>query len=54
VLYLVWVGTAVLIYRVGLWTLEVLWEIDRSRDVQARLAVTEERLRFARDLHDVL
>lgn len=54
VLYLVLVGTAVLIYRVGLWTLEVLWEIDRSRDVQARLAVAEERLRFARDLHDVL
>lgn len=54
VLYLVWVGTAVLLYRVSLWTLGVLWEIDRSRDVQARLAVAEERLRFARDLHDVL
>jgi two-component system sensor histidine kinase DesK len=52
--YLVLVGTAVLVYRVSVWYLAVLWEIDRSRDVQARLAVAEERLRFARDLHDVL
>jgi two-component system sensor histidine kinase DesK len=34
--------------------LEVMWELDRSRQVQARLAVAEERLRFARDLHDTL
>jgi two-component system sensor histidine kinase DesK len=52
--YLVLVGTAVLVYRVSVWYLAVLWEIDRSRDMQARLAVAEERLRFARDLHDVL
>ncbi|HYO20662.1 MAG TPA: histidine kinase [Dermatophilaceae bacterium] len=52
--YLLWVGVAVLTYRVSVWYLVVLWEIDRSRDVQARLAVAEERLRFARDLHDVL
>lgn len=54
VIYLGWVGTAVLVYRVSVWYLAVLSEIDRSRDVQARLAVAEERLRFARDLHDVL
>ena len=29
-------------------------ELDRSRTAHARLAVAEERLRFARDLHDVL
>nr|MDT0657413.1 histidine kinase [Micromonospora sp. DSM 115978] len=41
-------------YRCSLWMLGVVWELDRSRGVQARLAVAEERLRFARDLHDVL
>ena len=29
-------------------------ELDRSRTAHARLSVAEERLRFARDLHDVL
>lgn len=36
------------------WTLSVMWEAEHTRDVRARLAVAEERLRFARDLHDVL
>ncbi|UYQ63120.1 sensor histidine kinase [Streptomyces peucetius] len=36
------------------WTLGVVRELRRTREVQARLAVAEERLRFARDLHDVL
>ncbi|MFC8518662.1 sensor histidine kinase [Streptomyces sp. NPDC057257] len=40
--------------RCGAWTLSVLWEAERSREVQARLAVAEERLRFGRDLHDVM
>ncbi|MFD4728009.1 sensor histidine kinase [Streptomyces seoulensis] len=40
--------------RTGAWTLSVLWEAERAREVQARLAVAEERLRFGRDLHDVL
>ncbi|MGW2031606.1 sensor histidine kinase [Streptomyces sp. NPDC001356] len=40
--------------RCGAWTLAVLWEAERAREVQARLAVAEERLRFGRDLHDVL
>ena len=31
-----------------------MWELDRSRTAHARLSVAEERLRFARDLHDVL
>lgn len=41
-------------YRGSLWMLDVVWELDRARDAQARLAVAEERLRFARDLHDVV
>ncbi|MFJ6939140.1 sensor histidine kinase [Streptomyces sp. NPDC101132] len=36
------------------WLLRVVWELDRSRELRARLAVAEERLRFGRDLHDVL
>ncbi|MFD4786225.1 sensor histidine kinase [Streptomyces sp. NPDC058459] len=40
--------------RTGAWTLSVLWEAERAREVEARLAVAEERLRFGRDLHDVL
>ncbi|MEU6766346.1 histidine kinase [Streptomyces sp. NPDC046853] len=40
--------------RCGAWTLAVMWEGDRAREVEARLAVAEERLRFGRDLHDVM
>ncbi len=52
-----WAGAAagiVVSYRLSVWMLTVVWELDRSRQTQARLAVAEERLRFARDLHDVL
>ncbi|BCM68236.1 MULTISPECIES: sensor histidine kinase [unclassified Streptomyces] len=45
---------ALLAGRCGAWTLSVLWEAERAREVEARLAVAEERLRFGRDLHDVL
>ncbi|MEU2435266.1 histidine kinase [Streptomyces rubradiris] len=45
---------ALIAYRCGSWTLSVLWEAERAREAQARLAVAEERLRFGRDLHDVL
>ena len=41
-------------YRFSAWMLGVVWEVDRGRTTAARLAVAEERLRFARDLHDVL
>jgi two-component system sensor histidine kinase DesK len=41
-------------FRTTLWMLGLMWELDRSRDVRASLAVAEERLRFARDLHDVV
>lgn len=40
--------------RISVWTLGLGWEIDRSRAVTAQLAIAEERLRFARDLHDTL
>lgn len=45
---------ALLSARCGAWTLSVMWEADRAREVEARLAVAEERLRFGRDLHDVM
>ncbi|WP_238992527.1 sensor histidine kinase [Jiangella ureilytica] len=41
-------------FRASVWMLGVVFELDRSRQVQADLAVAEERLRFARDLHDIL
>jgi two-component system sensor histidine kinase DesK len=52
--YVVLVGLLVIAYRLPEWMLVLVWEIDESRAVQARLAVAEERLRFARDFHDVL
>ncbi|MFG2774620.1 histidine kinase [Streptomyces sp. NPDC048350] len=36
------------------WLMKIVWELELSRDLKARLAVAEERLRFGRDLHDVM
>ncbi|MEU7281235.1 sensor histidine kinase [Streptomyces sp. NPDC045431] len=36
------------------WLLRAVWELDAARELQARLAVAEERVRFGRDLHDVM
>jgi len=44
----------VISYRMSVWMLSLVWEIDDARAAQAKLAVAEERLRFARDFHDVL
>jgi len=52
--YAIVVGFVVGVDRVSEWMLVLIWEIDASRTVQAKLAVAEERLRFARDFHDVL
>ncbi len=52
--YAFFVGVGVLTCRGSAWTLRIMSELDRSRTVHARLSVAEERLRFARDLHDVL
>ncbi len=41
-------------FRISGWMLGVVWEQERSRTVHAQLAVAEERLRFSRDLHDVV
>jgi two-component system sensor histidine kinase DesK len=40
--------------RFQLWIWELLQAVERGREAQTRLAVTEERLRFSRDLHDVV
>ncbi|MFF4603546.1 histidine kinase [Streptomyces sp. NPDC001339] len=36
------------------WLLSVFWKLDEARGTASRLAVAEERLRFGRDLHDVM
>ena len=53
-LYAFIVGVGVLTCRASAWTLRIMSELDRSRTAHARLSVAEERLRFSRDLHDVL
>ncbi|MFD7504235.1 sensor histidine kinase [Streptomyces sp. NPDC059850] len=47
-------GLSLFTVRCSGWILHVMYEVDASRKVQARLAVAEERLRFGRDLHDVM
>ncbi|WP_030929722.1 sensor histidine kinase [Streptomyces sp. NRRL B-24720] len=49
-----WGCWTVLTSRGSAWMLDVMWKLREARDVQARLAVAEERLRFGRDMHDVL
>ncbi len=41
-------------FRFSVWILDVVQAMERNRGVQLQLAVAEERLRFARDLHDVM
>jgi two-component system sensor histidine kinase DesK len=49
------VGTGIVLsFRFTVWVLDVVGQLEWARDAQARLAVAEERLRFARDLHDVM
>ncbi|MEU6181994.1 sensor histidine kinase [Streptomyces coeruleorubidus] len=38
----------------SVWLLNAVYEIDEARENRTRLAVAEERLRFGRDLHDVM
>jgi two-component system, NarL family, sensor histidine kinase DesK len=54
VLYSITSIATALSFRFSVWVLDVVTQLERTRDVQARLAVAEERLRFARDLHDVM
>nr|MBO2475244.1 sensor histidine kinase [Actinomycetales bacterium] len=54
-LVLVWsVATAALIPAMIIRLWEAIRELQRTREELAELAVAEERLRFARDLHDLL
>ncbi|MFC9686356.1 sensor histidine kinase [Streptomyces sp. NPDC056948] len=39
---------------VSVWLLDIVYELDEARETRTRLAVAEERLRFGRDLHDVM
>lgn len=47
-------ATVVFTVRASLWLYGVVAELDDMRHTQTRLAVAEERLRFSRDVHDVL
>ncbi|MGY1525689.1 sensor histidine kinase [Streptomyces sp. MN3] len=38
----------------SIWLLNSVYALDEARETRARLAVAEERLRFGRDLHDVM
>ncbi|MFE9920504.1 sensor histidine kinase [Streptomyces sp. NPDC005774] len=47
-------GFLTVTYVLSLWLLNVVHELDEARETRTRLAVAEERLRFGRDLHDVM
>ncbi|MFB9467052.1 sensor histidine kinase [Streptomyces cinereospinus] len=38
----------------SVWLLDAVYELDAARETRTRLAVAEERLRFGRDMHDVM
>ncbi|MFC8100751.1 sensor histidine kinase [Streptomyces sp. NPDC057363] len=38
----------------SVWLLNLVFALDEAKETRARLAVAEERLRFGRDLHDVM
>jgi len=40
--------------RSSAWYIDVMRKLDEAREAHSRLAVAEERLRFGRDLHDVM
>lgn len=42
------------ITRLTMWTLQIVDDLDDARRTEAQLHVAEERLRFSRDLHDVV
>ncbi|MEU0740051.1 sensor histidine kinase [Streptomyces sp. NPDC006134] len=47
-------GVFALTASFSVWMLDAVYELDEARETRARLAVAEERLRFGRDLHDVM
>ncbi len=48
------VGLLAVTARLSAWSLGVMSKLRDAQDVKTRLAVAEERLRFGRDMHDVL
>lgn len=50
----IFIPAIILITRVIMWSITTSWALDTARKEIARLAVTTERLRIARDLHDLL
>jgi len=51
---LVTAGVFVFTVRASMWLLSIVTELDEAGRAKAQLAVVEERLRFSRDVHDVL
>lgn len=51
---LVGAGIVALAAVFSVWLLNAVYELDEARETRARLAVADERLRFGRDLHDVI
>ncbi|MFD9427549.1 MULTISPECIES: sensor histidine kinase [unclassified Streptomyces] len=47
-------GLIAVTVRLSAWTLGVMAKLRDAQDMETRLAVAEERLRFGRDMHDVL
>src|SRR6266480_3733493 len=50
----VFIPAIIIITRVVMWSITTSWALDTARKEIARLAVMTERLRIARDLHDLL
>ncbi|HST40664.1 MAG TPA: histidine kinase [Conexibacter sp.] len=51
---LLFAATFLVTARASMWLLGIVTDLDVARQAQAQLAVVEERLRFSRDVHDVL
>jgi two-component system sensor histidine kinase DesK len=51
---IVFIPAVIFIVKSVLWSITTSWELTAARKEIARLAVTTERLRIARDLHDLL
>lgn len=47
-------GFIVATSALSVWLLNTVYALDEARETRTRLAVAEERLRFGRDLHDVM
>jgi two-component system, NarL family, sensor histidine kinase DesK len=51
---IVFIPAIVIITRIVMWSITTSWQLNDARKEIARLAVETERLRIARDLHDLL